>query len=114
MVDQVKKVSSKWPEILSVMSGASSVFLFIFVFGVWKGEVDSHIQNEDVHMTTGQQALTYVPRKELEKDVADIAELKRDVRDLSDKVDTKFEKLYDLITDNSNANAALAAQKRNP
>ena len=91
---------ARWVEILSVTTSAASILVFLFVFGVWKGRVDAHTADPAIHMTAAKISSLYAPRTETAKDVADIREVKEDVKSLSDKVDRKFDELYKFIREN--------------
>lgn len=98
MVQAIK--DARWVEILSVTTSAASILVFLFVFGVWKGRVDAHIEDESVHYTEKTLGVSFVPREEHGKDVEAIKEVKTDVKALSDKVDHKFDELYKFIREN--------------
>jgi hypothetical protein len=99
--EKIKEVARalRWPEVVSVLSAASSLFLFIFIFGVWKGKVDAHIEDKGVHMPFAQKLETFVPRAELQKDAEAVKALKEDVRAMGVRMDIKLDALQDDISE---------------
>lgn len=87
----------RWTEVLSIGTSILSLSAFILIFGVWKGHVDAHMDDTDLHMPYNQKVDVFVPRRELNKDLESIKEIKTGLEKLSVKVDRKFDELYKFI-----------------
>lgn len=66
---------------------------FIFTAGTYKGDVDKHIQDEEIHPTYKQTALDFITRAEFESLKEEIKEDLNDIKNAVNQTNTDIKKI---------------------